>query len=165
MYQGIWTSANVLLIAGSIIYIWFFHPLVSTMIIISRFLAQIALVLFIFNINMYFIFLLIRKIKQRDIKVWLASLASFMKWHIKIAITSTILIIGHSGSNLSQIGPAIGYGQAKLLMGYLSFLFLLVTLLAGYLRHKKASGFRKRFHRTMAMIFTVLFLIHMLFPV
>ncbi|WML24019.1 hypothetical protein [Neobacillus sp. OS1-33] len=166
MYHRIWTVTNVLLIIGSIIYIWFFRPHDSILIVISQFSAQIAMILFIFNVNMYFIFLLIRKTKQRKIKIRLATFSRyFMKWHIKIAISAAILIIGHSWINLFKIGPIIGFGHIKLLMGYSSFIFLIITLFAGYLRHKKASGFRKRFHRIIAMIFTVIFLIHMLIPI
>jgi hypothetical protein len=162
MYHGIWTISNALIIIGSIIYIWIFSPHDNTLIVISQFLAQIAMVLFVFNVNMYFIFLLIRKTKQREVKIRLATYSRyFMKWHIKIAITSTLLIIGHAYINLFKIGSFIGYGHLKMLMGYISFIFLLVTLFAGYLRHKKASGFRKRFHRVVAMIFTVSFFIHM----
>lgn len=166
MYYRVWKVTNVLLIIGSIIYIWFFRSHNSTLIIVSQFFAQVSIVLFIFNVNMYFIFLLIRKVKQREVKIRLAIFSRyFMKWHIKIAITSTLLIILHTWINLSNIVPLIGYGHFKVLMGYVSFIFLFVTLFAGYLRHKKASGFRRKFHRTMAMLFTVIFLIHMLIPI
>ena len=162
MYHGIWTISNALIMIGSIIYIWIFSPHDNTLIVISQFLAQIAMVLFVFNVNMYFIFLLIRKTKQREVKIRLATYSRyFMKWHIKIAITSTLLIMGHAYINLFKIGPVMGYGHLKMWMGYISFIFLFVTLFAGYLRHKKASGFRKRFHRVAAMIFTVSFFIHM----
>ncbi|CRK83117.1 hypothetical protein [Neobacillus massiliamazoniensis] len=166
MYHRIWSVVNVLLIIGSIIYIWLFRPHDNTLIVISQFLAQIAMILFIFNVNMYFIFLIIRKTNKREVKIRLATFSRyFMKWHIKISISSTILIVGHVLINLVKIGPVIGYENIKMLMGYTSFVFLLVTLFAGYLRHKKATGFRKKFHRITAMIFTVLFLIHMLAPI
>ncbi|MCQ6281365.1 hypothetical protein [Bacillus sp. EB600] len=165
MYHRLWTIANVILILGSILYIWFFRPHDSTLIIISQFLAQAAMILFIFNVNMYFIFLIIRKTKQRNVKVRLATFSRyFMKWHIKMAITASILILGHVLINLVKIGPISGYNHLKMLLGYTSVTFLVITLLAGYLRHKKASGFRKKFHRIMAMAFTVLFLLHMLIP-
>jgi hypothetical protein len=165
VYHRIWTVANTLLIICSIIYIWFFRAHNSSFIVISQLLAQIAIILFIFNVNMYFIFLIIRKTKQRKIKIRLATFSRyFMKWHIKIAVTATILIIGHAIINLIKIGPVIGYGSLKMLMGYTSFFFLLVTLFAGYMRHKKATGFRKKFHRILAMVFTVIFLIHMFLP-
>jgi uncharacterized membrane protein len=112
---------------------------------------------------MYFVFLIIRKTSQRKIKIRLAKFSrQFMKWHINIAITATLIIIGHIMINLFKIGSVIGYTHIKMLTGYLASIFLFITLFAGYLRHKKASGFRKEFHRIIAMVFTVLFLIHML---
>lgn len=163
MYHRIWTFANILLIVGSMVYIWLFRPHDSSLIVTSQVLAQMAMLLFIINVNMYFIFLVIRKTSQRTIKVRLAKFSRhFMKYHIKIAITATIIIIGHVLINLYKMGPVIGYAHIKMLTGYLAFLFLCFTLLAGYLRHKKATGFRKKFHRIIAFIFTALFLIHML---
>ena len=166
MYHRIWTVANIFLIIGSIIYIWVFRPHDNMLIVFSQFFAQVAMILFIINVNMYFIFLVIRKTKRRKVKVRLATFSRHsMKWHIKIAITSTILIMVHVLINIFKIGPIIGYGHFKMLMGYTAFILLWVTLSAGYLRHKKASGFRKRFHRITAMVFTVLFLIHMFVPI
>jgi hypothetical protein len=162
VYHKIWAYANVFLIIGSIIYIWIFRPHDSSLIITSQLLAQIAMILFLVNVNMYFIFLVIRKTTVRNVKIRLAKFSrQFMKWHIKIAITGTIIIIGHAMINFTKLGPVIGYAHIKMLSGYLAFLFLIFTLLAGYLRHKKATGFRKKFHRILAMVFTVLFLIHM----
>jgi hypothetical protein len=166
VYHKIWTFANAILIIGSIFYIWFFRPHDSVLIVISQFFAQAAMILFIFNVNMYFIFLIIRKTKQREIKVRLATFSRyFMKWHIKIAITATILIIIHALINFVKLGSVIGYEDVKMLLGYTAFILLFFTLFAGYLRHKKASGIRKKIHRLTAMVFTVIFLIHMLIPV
>lgn len=165
MYHRIWTIANFLLITGSIFYIWVFRPHDSVLIVISQLFAQAALILFIFNVNMYFIFLIIRKTKQRDVKIRLAAFSRyFMKWHIKIVIMATILIVIHASINFIKLGPIIGYEHLKMMLGYTAFLLLIVTLSAGYLRHKKASGRRKKVHRLTAMIFTFLFLIHILLP-
>jgi hypothetical protein len=162
MYHRIWTILNFFLIVGSMVYIWFFRPHDSSLIVTSQLLAQIAMILFLINVNMYFIFLVIRKTSQRKIKIILAKFSrQFMKWHIKIAVTGTIIILGHVLINLFTIAPLIGFTHIKMLTGYLAFTLLSITLLAGYLRHKKASGFRKKFHRIMAMVFTVLFLLHM----
>jgi hypothetical protein len=166
MYHRIWTFANVVLVLLSIIYIWFLRPHDNTLIVISQFLAQIAMILFVFNVNMYFIFLIIRKTKQREIKIRLATFSRyFMKWHIKIAITATLLITAHVLINFFKMGPLIGYENIKMIMGYSTFIFLMITLFGGYLRHKKASGFRKKFHRTIAFVFIVLLLIHMFIPI
>lgn len=152
----------MVLIVGSIVYIWVFRPHSSSIIITSQLFAQIAMILFLINVNMYFVFLVIRKTSQRKIKIALAKFSrQLMKWHIKIALMATAIIIGHVAINLLEIGPMIGYTHLKMLTGYFAFFFLVLTLLAGYLRHKKASGFRKKFHRTLAMVFTALILIHM----
>ena len=162
MYHRLWTFLNLLLIFGSMIYIWIFQPHDSSFIIISQFLAQIAIILFFLNVNMYFIFLIIRKSSQRNIKVRLAKFSRyFMKWHIKVAISATILITGHALINLMKIGPLVGYFHMKMITGYTSFIFLCITLFAGYLRHRKSTGFRKKFHRLVAFVFSALFLVHM----
>jgi hypothetical protein len=88
-----------------------------------------------------------------------------MKWHIKIAITATTIIIGHAAINLYEIAPVIGFGELKLISGYLALALLALTLAAGYLRHKKATGFRRKFHLTTAMVFFLLFLLHMFIPI
>jgi hypothetical protein len=129
-------------------------------------LAQIAMVLFLININMYFIFLVIRKTSVRQVKIRLAKFSRvMMKWHISIAITATTIIIGHAAINLYEIAPIIGFGDLKLVSGYLAIFFLFLTLSAGYLRHKKSSGVRRKFHLTTAMLFFLVFLVHMFIPI
>jgi hypothetical protein len=162
----LWIVVNSILIVFSFIYIWFFRPHDSSLVIVAQFLAQLAMILFLVNINMYFIFLVIRKSSVRQIKIRLAKFSRvMMKWHIKIAITATAIIIGHAAINLYEIAPVVGFGDLKLVSGYLVLTVLAVTLSAGYLRHKKASGFRRKFHLTTAMLFFLLFLIHMFIPI
>lgn len=88
-----------------------------------------------------------------------------MKWHISIAVTATTIIIGHGAVNLYEIAPVIGFDNLKFISGYLAISFLFLTLAAGYLRHKKSSGFRRKFHLTTAMIFFLVFLVHMFIPI
>ncbi|GHI00722.1 hypothetical protein [Neobacillus kokaensis] len=130
---------------------------------VGQILAQVGIILFLININMYFIFLVIRKTSVRQVKIRLAKFSRhFMKWHIPIAIWGTVVIVGHAIINLTQIGPLIGFTHLKLLTGYLAFAMLCPTLFAGWLRHKKASGFRRKFHLTTAMTFLGIFVIHMI---
>ncbi|MCM3568601.1 hypothetical protein [Neobacillus mesonae] len=162
MYHRIWTFVNVFLIVISIVYIWIFRSHDSSLIVTGQLLAQVGLILLLININMYFIFLVIRKTSVRKVKIRLAKFSRhFMKWHIPIAIWGTVVIAGHALINLTQIGPVIGFAHFKLLTGYLSIGMLCLTLFAGWLRHKKASGFRRKFHLTAAMIFLCAFVIHM----
>lgn len=166
MPHKLWIAVNSILIVVSFIYIWFFRSPDSSLVISARFLAQIAMVLFLININMYFIFLVIRKTSVRRVKIRLAKFSRvMMKWHISIAITATTIIIGHAIINLYEIAPVIGFGNLKLISGYLAISILLLTLAAGYLRHKKSSGFRRKFHLIAAMAFFLVFLIHMFIPI
>jgi hypothetical protein len=162
----LWIAVNSILIIFSFIYIWFFRQHDSSLVILAQFLAQIAMVLFLININMYFIFLVIRKTSVRQVKIRLAKFSRvMMKWHISIAITATTIIIGHAAINLYEIAPIIGFSDLKLVSGYLAISFLLLTLAAGYLRHKRSSGIRRKFHLTTAMLFFLVFLVHMFIPI
>jgi hypothetical protein len=162
----LWIAVNSNLIVFSFIYIWFFRPHDSNLVVIAQFLAQMAVILFLVNINMYFIFLVIRKSPVRQVKIRLAKFSRvMMKWHISIAVTATTIIIGHAVINLYEIAPVVGFGDLKLVSGYLTISILLLTLSAGYLRHKKSSGFRRKFHLTTAMVFFLVFLIHMFIPI
>ncbi|MEH7009299.1 hypothetical protein V7087_00520 [Neobacillus niacini] len=166
MPHRLWIAVNSILIVFSVIYIWFFRPHDSSLVITAQFLAQMAMILFLVNINMYFIFLVIRKSLVRQVKIRLAKFSRvMMKWHISIAITATTIIIGHAAINLYEIAPVIGYGNLKLVSGYLALSVLSLTLAAGYMRHKKASGFRRKFHLITAMTFFLVFFIHMFIPI
>jgi hypothetical protein len=162
MYHRIWTVANMLLIVLSVVYIWFFRPHDSTLVVTGQTLAQLGVILFLININMYFIFLVIRNTSIRKVKIRLAKFSRYlMKWHIKIALLATTIILGHAWINLYEFGRILGFNHVKLLSGYLALVFLGITLAAGYLRHKKASGFRRKFHLISAMIFLAAFVLHM----
>jgi hypothetical protein len=111
---------------------------------------------------MYFIFLVIRRTKQRNVKIQLAKFSRLMmKWHIKIAVVGAIIIGGHAIINLFEAGHLIGYIHLKMVSGYFALCLLFVTLTAGYLRHRKASGFRRKFHLVTSMAFALIFLFHM----
>ncbi|MDR7078512.1 hypothetical protein J2Y03_003564 [Neobacillus niacini] len=166
MHHRLWVVINSILIVFSFIYIWFFRPHDSSLVVTAQFLAQIAMLLFLININMYFIFLVIRKSSVRQVKIRLAKFSRvMMKWHIPIAVTATTIIIGHAAINLYEVAPAVGFANLKLVSGYVAIILLFVTLAAGYLRHKKSSGFRRKFHLTTAMVFFLVFLIHMFIPI
>jgi hypothetical protein len=161
----VWMIVNGLFILGSALYIWMFQPYHSTVVLFGKSFAQIAIILFAVNINMYFIFLVIRKSKNRSMKVRLSKMArKMMKAHIPIAIIGTSLIVLHAGMMALELGKEIGFFHPKMLTGYLGVLLLVLTLFAGWLRHKKASGFRRKFHLTMALIFGGVFIVHLFFP-
>ncbi len=165
LHHKIWIAINSILIVFSFIYIWFFRPHDSSLVVTAQLLAQIAMFLFLININMYFIFLVIRKTSVRQVKIRLAKFSRvMMKWHITIAVTATTVILGHAAINLYEIAPVIGFTSLKLVSGYIALSLLILTLAAGYRRHKKASGFRRKFHLVTAMLFFLMFMLHMVIP-
>jgi hypothetical protein len=166
MAYYIWILLNALLVISTFIYIWIFRSHDSQIVTLGQVFAQIAIILFIVNVNMYFIFLVIRRTKVRKLKIALAKLSrQMMKSHIKLAIIGTILIVFHGGIMLVKLGELIGYTNPKMISGMLAILLLGITLFAGYLRHKKSSGFRRKFHYTTAFLFTFFFLFHIFLPI
>jgi hypothetical protein len=162
----IWILLNALLVISTFIYIWIFRSHDSQIVTLGQVFAQIAIILFIVNVNMYFIFLVIRRTKVRKLKITLAKISrQMMKSHIKLAIIGTILIVFHGGIMLVKLGGLIGYANPKMISGMLAILLLAITLFAGYLRHKKSSGFRRKFHYTLAFLFTFMFLLHLFLPI
>ncbi|MFT4415239.1 hypothetical protein ACLM5H_15365 [Fredinandcohnia humi] len=162
----IWILVNVLLVLAISMYIWIFRIEDTRLLMLGQVLAQISLLLFIINLNMYFIFLVIRKTKVRKVKIILAKLSRrMMKGHISIAIFGAILIIFHGEIMLLKLGASIGYTHSKIITGEIAILFLVITLFAGYLRHKKSSGRRRKFHFLSAFLFLIMVLLHMLMKV
>lgn len=88
-----------------------------------------------------------------------------MKIRIPIAIIATSLIVVHAVIMIMKEAGQIGYFHPKLIAGYIAMITLSINLFAGYLKHLRASGFRRRFHLTMALIFAVSFLVHIFIPV
>lgn len=166
MAYYIWIFLNALLVISTFIYIWIFRSHDSQIVTLGQVFAQIAIILFIVNVNMYFIFLVIRRTKVRKLKITLAKMSrQMMKSHIKLAIIGKILILFHGGIMFVKLGELIGYINPKMISGMLAILFLAITLFAGYLRHKKSSGFRRKFHYTTAFLFTLFFLFHLFLPI
>ncbi|RKD21707.1 hypothetical protein BEP19_13830 [Ammoniphilus oxalaticus] len=165
MKHIIWIAINVLFLLVSTIYIWVFQKPDTLFIGAGALLGQVAVVLFLINVNMYFIFLVIRKSTKRNVRVTLAKIARrMMKRHITIAVLATTIILIHAFIMLTQLGPLIGFFGPKMISGYVGLVVLTLTLIGGYRRHRKATGFRRRFHLTMAMIFTAVFVIHLFMP-
>lgn len=166
MSYYVWIILNALIIIGTALYIWIVNPHPSPTVRSGQFIAQLAIILFIVNINMYFIFLVIRKARKQKLRVSLATIARrMMRWHIPIAICATALIIIHAFIMLIKLGAVIGFLHLKMISGYAAIALLVLTLIGGYRRYRKASGFRRKFHYTMAFIFGALFMLHIFIPV
>jgi len=166
MAYYVWLVVNSLLLISSLLVIWVFRPYDSATVLAGKWFAQLAILLFFINVNMYFIFLVIRKSKARHVKVTLSKRArSMMKAHIPFALVGTSMILFHGAIMAWKLGATIGFIHPKMVTGYGSVGLLTITLLAGFLRHRKASGFRRKFHLIAAMLFACLFLIHLFWPI
>ncbi|NSL52223.1 hypothetical protein [Calidifontibacillus erzurumensis] len=154
-----WIISNTAFILLVIIWSFWHRDYVSPIIVFSQSFAVIAVVLFLININMYFVFLIIRKSKVKEVKKTLALFSrKMMKFHVAIAITATALIIVHAILMISF--HPIELFAIKKASGLLAMVILAVHLFSGWLRRKKASGFRRLFHLRMAFIFLFFFLVH-----
>ena len=121
--------------------------------------AEVAFCLFLININMYFVFLLIRRSKVRNVKVKLAKLSKrMMKYHIPIAITALLLVIFHA--MIMMYVRLEHLWEAKIIMGAATILVLIILLCSGLLRRWKATGNRRKFHYIMAFIFFGFTILH-----
>ncbi|MFD2444782.1 hypothetical protein ACFSO7_12480 [Bacillus sp. CGMCC 1.16607] len=121
--------------------------------------SQIAVIFILLNINMYFIFLIIRKSKKRKVKLKLAKISrKVMKQHVPIAITATSLIVLHIAFIVMTI--PFNLMKPKLLTGLVAAIVLTLTLFAGYMRSKKASGTRRKLHIATAFSFFILVILH-----
>lgn len=166
MSYYIWIIVNIIFVIGTALYVLIVKPHPSIAVRSGQYIAQIALLFFIVNINMYFILLVIRQAKKRSLRVTLAKIARrMMRWHIPIALFATSLIVIHALIMLVQLGSVIGFTHIKMLSGMAAMLVLALTLFGGYRRYKKASGFRRRFHYMMAFTFAAFFILHMLLPI
>jgi DMSO/TMAO reductase YedYZ heme-binding membrane subunit len=81
----------------------------------------------------------------------------YIRFHIAIAIIGTLMIIFHASLMLTIIPINSPYA----LTGLLTLLGLLGVLITGYLRKRRSSGKRRRYHRYMAFLFIILVIIHL----
>lgn len=153
-----WLTVNIITVC--IIVFWsIYKGYESNIILVGKILSQAAFVLFLINVNMYFVFLFIRKSKIRNVKVKLAKISKgMMKYHIPIAITASLLIISHAAIMIYAHYDYLW--KAKITSGAITIGVLAVLIYSGLLRRWKASGKRRRFHYTMAFVFFGTILIH-----
>ncbi|WP_342508243.1 hypothetical protein [Sporosarcina sp. FSL K6-2383] len=156
-----WLAVNVLTVLLLITWSLLYQGFDSYTILTGKVFAHIAFVLFLVNINMYFVFLFIRKSKVRAVKVKFAKLSrKMMKYHVAIAVTATILIIVHAFIIIKiHVDDLL---KLKTMSGFLAASMLVILLFSGLLRRKKATGIRRKFHYTMAFIFLGFVLLHIL---
>lgn len=153
-----WLTINIITVL--LIVLWsLYQGYDSNYILIGKIIAQAAFILFLININMYFVFLLIRKSKIRNVKVKLAQISKkMMRYHIPIAITASLLIIVHAALMISAYVTDLW--KAKTVCGAAAIGILIILLFSGLLRRWKASGKRRKFHFTMAFVFFGFVILH-----
>jgi hypothetical protein len=153
-----WLSINILTVF--LIVCWsLYQGFDSNYILWGKVLSQSAFILFLINLNMYFVFLLIRKSKIRDVKVKLAKISKkMMKYHVPIAVTATMLIIAHAIIMISA--HLEDFWKAKTASGVISMGILAILFYSGLLRRWKSSGKRRKFHYVMAFVFFGFTLFH-----
>jgi hypothetical protein len=155
---AIWLVVNFFIIIGMVVWS-LLHETDGLVLQMATIFSQLAVILVLLNINMYFIFLIIRKTKKRKVKLTLAKLSrKVMKVHVPIAISAASLIILHIIFIIFSI--PFDLTKHKLLTGLLAVIGLFFTLLAGYLRSKKATGNRRKYHIMTAFIFFIVALVH-----
>ncbi len=156
-----WLLINVTTVI--VIVLWsLYRGYDSYYILLGKLAAQTAFILFLVNVNMYFVFLLIRKSKVRNVKVRLAKISkTMMKYHIPLAITATLLILTHTAMMINAHSSQLW--SVKTAAGALSLSLLAVLLYSGWLRRQKATGKRRKSHYTMAFTFFSFVLLHIFF--
>jgi hypothetical protein len=155
---AIWLVVNLIIIIGMVVWS-LLHETDGLVLQMATIFSQLAVILVLLNINMYFIFLIIRKTKKRKVKLTLAKLSrKVMKVHVPIAISAVSLIILHIIFIIFSI--PFDLSKPKLVTGLLAVIGLFFTLLAGYLRSKKATGNRRKYHIMTAFIFFIVALVH-----
>jgi hypothetical protein len=131
------------------------------MINIALTVATIVLVLFLTNLSMFVFFRVIRHSKARKIKVFFAQIARYvMKVHIPFALVGTGLVLVHAVIMLLY-HPLSILGLKKL-SGIMALLVLGIHLYSGYLKYKRTSRKRQRFHVIMAFTLISMILIHII---
>jgi hypothetical protein len=80
----------------------------------------------------------------------------YIRFHIALAIMGTLFIMLHAALMLS----IIPIHSSKAITGFLAVIGLLAVLTTGYLRKRRSSGRRRRYHRYAAFVFIAFVIIH-----
>jgi len=144
MKHQLWMLFSLLAVAVAAAYLGWFRPEPYAVYRFGSFAAIAAALLFAANLSYAALFQAIKRSPARDLRVRLAKLArKAMPWHIPIGIVGTALIVMHAGIMLTQYG--LTNVHPKTIAGLASLLLLGLTLGAGVLRTRRASGFRRKF--------------------
>jgi hypothetical protein len=125
----------------------------------AKTIAHLAIIYFFIAFLLYLFLYGISHLSKSPIRKKLVMFTRiFIRFHIAIGIMGTILILLHASWMLTIIPITSMYAMT----GLFTLLGLLGVLVTGYLRKRKSSGKRRRFHRYMAFIFIVFIIIHLM---
>jgi hypothetical protein len=125
----------------------------------AKTLGRFAIIYFLIAFLLYiFLYAISHLPKSRTRKKLVIFTRVYIRFHIAIAIVGTVIIVLHATMMLS----IIPIKSPHALTGLLTLLGLLVVLITGYLRKRKSSGKRRRYHRYMAFLFMVFVIIHLI---
>ncbi|GEL07891.1 hypothetical protein [Salisediminibacterium halotolerans] len=118
-----------------------------------------AALLFALNLSMYALFYIIRKSSSRRVRIYVARYTrQIMKSHSAVGIAGSFAIILHIYTVTD--GGSFFASKPVYTTGVVAGAFLILTLLSGYLRSRKANGFRRRNHQRASLFFTLTVIVH-----
>src|SRR5690625_4531064 len=105
---------------------------------VARFVAQVAIILFLIDVSMYFFFEGMRQSKTRARKVTIAKATRyFMRVHIPFALIGAGLILIHAVLMLTLHPLSILH--LKKLSGVIALLLLILLVINGYQKRRRTS--------------------------
>ncbi|WP_066175938.1 DUF4405 domain-containing protein [Bacillus marinisedimentorum] len=124
-----------------------------------KWLGRIGLIYFLIAFTLYLLLFTISH-SPRPKPKWLGKLVGFtrvfIRFHVATAIYAVLWILPHAW----WMGSNVPFDNRYSWTGALALLALIPLLITGYMRKRKSSGKRRRFHRYSAFVFVGLMLIH-----
>jgi hypothetical protein len=125
----------------------------------AKTLAHFAIIYFSAAFLLYIFLYTISHIPESPLRKGFVSFTRvYIRFHIALAIIGTLLIVFHAALMVT----IIPINSPHAFSGLLSLVGLLAVLITGYLRKRRSSGKRRRYHRYMAFIFIALVIIHII---
>lgn len=126
---------------------------------LAKTLAQYAVVYYIAAFLLYIFLLAIIHLPESDKRKSLVLFTRvYIRFHVALAIMGTLFISFH----ITWMMTIIPLNNPKGFTGLLASCGLLALLITGYLRIRKSSGRRRRYHRYMAFVFILFVIIHLI---
>jgi hypothetical protein len=124
----------------------------------AKLFGKLAIIYFSLAFLLYlFLYLISHLPKSKLRRILVVFTRIYIRFHIALAIIGTLLIAIHV-IIMASIVPS----SVNAITGFFALLALVTVLFTGYLRKRKSSGNRRRFHRFMAFLFIGLVIIHVI---